>query len=288
MSTALAALIRVVALSGAALMVVGITVWQTKLLDRQFIFFPERELSGTPGDVGLEYEDVFFSTDDGVRLHGWFVPGSSDTTLLWFHGNAGNISHRIDNLLMIHRRLEVNVFIFDYRGYGRSDGDVSEGGMYADAEAALDHLGSRAIGDPDLHNNLVLFGRSLGCAVAVDIATRRKVRGVILESPFTSVRAMVKRSYPYLPSGLLMQLVRARYDSLAKITHVDSPVMVLHGDRDETVPFDMGHELYDAANEPKRFYTIEGAAHNDTFIVGGAPYYEALRKFVEDPTGRPD
>ena len=261
-------------------LIAGFSVRQTNLLDRQFIFFPEREMAGAPGAVGLEYEDVFFSTSDGVKLHGWFVPGESDTTLMWLHGNAGNISDRIDNLLMVHRRLGVNVFIFDYRGYGRSEGTASEKGTYLDAEAALEYLRSRS--DVDLDNGLVLFGRSLGCAVAVELAIRHNFHGIILESPFTSVRAMVKRVYPYLPVGLLMTLVQTRYDSLSKMKDVHSPVMVLHGDRDDTVPLDIGRKLFDAANDPKRFYVIQGASHNDTYLVGGEAYFEALKDFIEE------
>lgn len=132
------------------------------LLDRQFIFFPERELAQTPADLGLAYEDVFFHASDGVRLHGWFVPGEVDTTLVWFHGNAGNIGHRLDNLSLFHHRLKVNVFIFDYRGYGKSEGTISEQGSYMDADAAVEYVRSRRDG------RLILFGRSLGAAVAVE------------------------------------------------------------------------------------------------------------------------
>jgi fermentation-respiration switch protein FrsA (DUF1100 family) len=258
---------------------------QANLLDRHFIFFPERGLDGTPGDVGLAFEDVFFSTSDGVKLHGWFVPGSGDLTLLWFHGNAGNISHRIDNLSLLRRRLGVSVFIFDYRGYGRSEGKASEKGTYLDAQAALDYLRSRDDVGPDLERKLVLFGRSLGCAVAVQMATRHNVYAVILESAFTSIRAMAERAYPYVPVGVLILMVQARYDSLSKIGDVHSPLMVLHGDRDEIAPMELGRELFDAANEPKRFYTIEGAGHNDTYIVGGEAYLDALKAFVDDPVG---
>ena len=267
----------------AILAVAGFSVRHTKLLDRQFIFFPDQELVGTPGDRGLGYEEVFFSASDGVKLHGWFVPGEKKATLLWFHGNAGNISHRLENLELLYSRLGVSVFIFDYRGYGRSEGRASEKGTYLDAEAAIEYLRSRQ--GPDKEQDIVLFGRSLGCAVAVEMATRHQVRGVILESPFTSIRAMGQRAYPYLPVGILSRLVEARYDSLSKIGEVHSPLMIVHGDRDETVPIGLGRELFEAANEPKRFYTIEGAEHNDTYWVGGDAYFDALKRFVENPGG---
>ena len=272
-----------VAIVLAVLLVAGFIGRQTGLLDRHFIFFPDRDLVGTPADLGLAYEDVRFTASDGVELNGWYVPGESDITLLWLHGNAGNISHRLENLHMIRRRLGVSVFIFDYRGYGASAGSPSEAGTYRDAEAAVDYL--RTHQDVDPAENMVVFGRSLGAAVAVDLASRHRVRAVILESPFTSVRSMAQQIYPYLPIGMLIRMVAARYDSLSRIKAVRSPVMVLHGDRDDTVPIENGLELFDAANEPKRFYAIEGAGHNDTYLVGGTPYFEALGSFIEDPDG---
>jgi fermentation-respiration switch protein FrsA (DUF1100 family) len=249
------------------------------LLDKYLIYFPERGLAGTPADVGLEFEDVFFSASDGIRLHGWFVPARSDVTLIYFHGNAGNIGHRVDIVLMLHQRLDVNVFIFDYRGYGRSEGSPSERGFYLDAEAALGYLGSR---QDIVQSKLVFYGHSIGAAVAVEMATRRQAQAVILESPFTSVKAMARRVYPLLsrivPPGLV---VNSKYDSLSKIKRVHSPVLVLHGDRDEIAPFEMGRELFEAANEPKRFYAIKGASHNDTHLAGGAAYYEAIKGFID-------
>ena len=248
------------------------------IIDRQLIYFPERELAASPADVGLDFDDVFLTTSDGTSLHGWYVPGEQRTTLLWFHGNAGNIGDRVENLLLLNRRVGVSVFIFDYRGYGRSDGKPSESGLYLDAEAAIEYLtGELGLA---LQDDVILFGRSLGAAVAVEIAVRHRVRAVILESGFPSVRAMAKRVYPFLPSSLLIRLVEARFDSLSKMPTVHAPVMVLHGDRDSTVPFELGQELFEAANDPKRFYRIEGAEHNDTYHVGGEPYFEALREFV--------
>lgn len=256
------------------------------MFDRQFVFFPSKEITGTPADVGLHFEDVYFRAEDGTRLHGWFVPGRSDDTLVWFHGNAANISNRVYNILLLNRNLGLNVFIFDYRGYGRSEGKPSEKGMYMDAEGALEYLRSRDDIDTE---KLILFGRSLGGAVAVDLATRHRtgnyVRGVIMESSFTSVKAMSRYMRPafafFLPTHLL---VKSRFDSLSKIGRIQSPVMIVHGDRDDTVPIHMGRELFDAANEPKRFYTVKGASHDDTPIVGGKAYFAALREFIDNPS----
>lgn len=254
-------------------------VRQFKLLDRHLLFFPSREVSGDPAQVGLPFEDVRFQAADGVNLHGWFVPGSGDTTLLWFHGNAGNIGDRIENILVLNRSVGVNVFIFDYRGYGLSEGSPSEKGIYLDAEAAIAYLTSRP--DVDRDGGLVVFGRSLGAAVAVEMATRQSFRGVILESPFTSVKAMARRTNPILsrlvPVGLIVQ---SRFDSLAKMSEVVSPILVVHGRADETVPVEMGVALFEAANDPKRLHLIDGAGHNDTYLVGGEDYFEAIEAFI--------
>jgi len=247
------------------------------VIERSFIYFPERELIGEPADYGLEFDDANFATSDGVRLHGWFVPGESDVTWLWCHGNAGNISHRLENLRLLHDELGVRVFIFDYRGYGRSEGSPSEEGTYRDAEAALACVLSR----PDVDaERTVYFGRSLGAAVAVELATRRPPYALILESPLPSIAELARHHYPFLPAG---RLLRTKYDSLSKIANVHVPLLVLHGDQDEVIPFQSGRKLFEAANEPKRFYTIRGAGHNDTYVVGGREYFRALREFVESP-----
>ena len=259
----------------------GFLARQMTFIDQQMIYFPQRTLAATPADAGLEYEDVFLTASDGVGIHGWYVPGERSITLLWFHGNAGNIGDRVENLLLLNRHLRVGVFIIDYRGYGRSEGKPSEKGFYLDAEAAMEYLrGERGL-DPE--NDIVLFGRSLGCGVAVEMAARHRVRAVILESGFPSVRVMAKRIYPFLPSAMLLSLVEARYDSVSKLPKVHAPVMVLHGERDLTVPIELGEELFEAANQPKRFYTIRGADHNDTYHAGGEPYFDALREFVLSP-----
>ena len=272
------ALLRGAATVLLLVVVLGVAARCTSLVDRLFTYFPESDVYQDPGDRGLDYEDATFTTADGVRLHGWFVPGQGEITWVWFHGNAGNISHRVDNLAELHRRLGVNIFIFDYRGYGRSEGRVSEEGTYLDAEAALAYVRSRQ--DVD-HSRLVLFGRSLGCAVAAETALRTQVYAVILESGFTSIHAMARRHYAYLPG--IGSLVQTKYDCLAKIKNVHSPVMVLHGDNDDIAHHEMGRELFEAANPPKRFYTIKGAGHNDTYVVGGPAYYDALSGFLQDP-----
>ena len=275
-----AVLLRRAALVLTAIVVAGALLRYTHVVDRSFIYFPSREIEATPGDAGLDFEDVRFRSSDGIALHGWFVPGAGEATIVWFHGNGGNISHRVGNIRELVARLGANVFIFDYRGYGRSDGSPDEEGTYLDAEAAIAHVRSRDDVDPD---KIIYFGRSLGCAVAAEMAIKHPPRALICESGFTSVKAMTKSVYPFLPG--LQLLVTTKYDTLSKIVRVDAPVMVLHGDRDEIVPFSMSRELFDAAKRPKRFYTIAGAGHNDTYHVGGPPYFEALRQFVDEVIG---
>ncbi len=272
---------RVLAVVVILYVAIGLLLRFTSVIN-QFIYFPDSTIYQDPGDFGLEFEDVYLTTSDGVRIHGWFVPGSGGPTLLWFHGNGGNISNRADNIAGLNRRLGVSILIIDYRGYGLSEGSPDEQGTYLDAEAAVAHALSRSDVDPD---RLVLFGRSLGCAVAAEMAVRHDVYAVVLESPFTSIPAMARRAYPFLPG--LGLLTGNMYDTLGKTARIEAPVMVLHGDSDAIVPFEMGREVFEAAREPKRFYRIRGAGHNDTYAVGGAPYLDALGSFLADPHSQP-
>ncbi len=262
-------------LAAAVIAVLAVVSCRAGMVERYFIYFPDRTLVGDPSDFGMAYEDASFAGSDGVRLHGWFVPGENDVTWLWLHGNAGNISHRLENLRLLHEELGVNLFIFDYRGYGASEGRPSEEGTYLDAEAALAYLQSRSDVSPE---HIVYFGRSLGAAVAVELALRSPPSGLILESPVPSIRYMARRTYGFLPVWLL---VRTRYDTLGKMPEVDVPTIVLHGDRDDIVPIDAGRKVFAAAREPQEFYVIRGAGHNDTYVVGGEAYFDALRRFMQ-------
>jgi hypothetical protein len=257
-----------------------------RFIEKRLIFHPDKSNdSATPDVYGIEYDDVTFRTEDGLNLHGWFVPGKKSLpdadlhTLLWFHGNAGNINHRLDNIMMLYDRVPVNVFIIDYRQYGRSEGKISEKGTYIDARAALAYLHSRKEINQE---KIIFFGRSLGSAVAVELALKEKCRALILETPFTSIKDMGKKLYPFLPISFL---IRTKYDSLAKIGNIKVPILIMHGDQDKLVPFEHGRELYKAANEPKEFYTIPGAGHNDTHIVGGEEYYGVIKNFVNKLDG---
>ncbi len=240
------------------------------------IFYPDSLFIGDPVDWDMPFDDVNFQTSDGLTLHGWFVPGNRRETMLWCHGNAGNISHRLDNLKLLHDRIGINVFIFDYRGYGRSQGRPSEQGTYLDAEAALSYLHSRTDVDS---NSIVIFGRSLGGAVAVDLASRHQCLGLILESTFTSLVDIFEVPIDIAEMGSRMAPIK--YDSFSMIKRIKAPLLMLHGDRDEVVSFESGATLFKAANQPKRFCIIRGAGHNDTYIVGGEEYLKTIRGFVD-------
>lgn len=246
-------------------------------MDKGFIYFPEKKVISTPADVDLRYEDLYLTTGDGVKINAWFVPfEKSRRTLLWFHGNGGNIGNRVDLLSLLHQKLKSNILIIDYRGYGLSEGEISEEGTRTDARAAYDYLLSRKDINPQ---EIVLFGRSLGAAVAIDLAADLKHGALILEAPFTSIKAMAKKTFPFLPTGIIL---KTRYDSISKIKSIRLPLLILHGNRDQVVPFAQGQTLFEAANAPKTFYTIQGAGHNDSYIVGGKGYFEALQRFIVD------
>ena len=245
-------------------------------LERFFVFFPTAEVRYTPGDVGLAYEDVYFPTSDGHRLHGWYIPGATGATLLWFHGNGGNIGHRVEELALVHARLGVNVFIFDYRGYGNSEGSPSERAIYRDARAALAYLQTRPELAPE---QIVYFGRSLGAAVAIELAGDHPPAGLVLVAPFASLGDMARIAYSYLP---LSWLLGNRYDSVARISQLHQPVLILHGDQDEIVPRSQAEKLLKAANPPKSFQVLPGAGHNDTYSAAGDIYWPALSEFLEN------
>jgi len=258
----------------AALLVIAAAML---LFERKLIYFPQRAHDVLPRDLGLAFEDLTLTAEDGVRIHALYLPppGAPRWTVLLAHGNGGNVSHRLDRVLLLQSRLGAAVLLFDYRGYGRSEGSPDEDGTYRDARAAHRWLVEEKRVAPD---RLVLFGESLGSAVALDLALARPCRALVLESPFASVPAMARAVYPFFP---LWPFVRTRYDNEGKVPRLAVPLLVLHGDRDEVVPFSQGRRVFDAAPAPKRFYAIPGAGHNDTYVVGGEAYWTAIRDFLD-------
>ncbi len=251
----------------------------------RLIYFPEtgRDLIATPEQVGLAYESVEIITTDNETLHGWFVPAPGATaakgTVLFFHGNAGNISQRMYYLAML-AELGYATFIFDYRGYGRSSGSPSESGTYLDAQAAWHYL-TVTKGIPPAH--VVLFGESLGGAVAAWLAAREKPGALVLASTFTSVPDMAAKIYPYLPVRLLS---RFEYNTLEYLRSVTCPVFVAHSPQDEIVPFEQGRALFQAAPQPKQFLELQGG-HNDGFIFMREAWIKALADFIGENLGAP-
>ena len=263
------------------------------LFEDRLIYFPAKypagqwEVGNMPageGQIVPRIEDCRFTTADGLSLHGWYctpyrsengalIEAPSGMTLLWFHGNAGNLSHRYDMIRML-MRLPARIFIIDYRGYGRSEGSPSEQGLYVDAQAAWDYLTDER-GIPA--DRIIIFGKSLGGAPAVDLAGKVKSAGLIVQSGFTSVADMAASVLPVFPSALL----RTKMDSINKIANARCPKLFIHSPADEVVPYKLGRRLYEAAPDPKQFYQVRDAPHNATYIIGGEAYLDALRGFIK-------
>ncbi|MCM8856702.1 MAG: alpha/beta hydrolase [Candidatus Thiodiazotropha sp.] len=234
---------------------------------------PSRDVNVSPQQIGLEYESITLHTDDKVKLDGWFIPLENPrATLLFFHGNAGNISHRLGSLKLFHE-LGLAVLIIDYRGYGRSEGTPSEQGIYRDAESAWRYLTmTRNVPESDI----ILFGRSFGGAVAAYLATKHPSMGMVLESTFTSVPDMAAELYPWLPARWL---ARYHYNTRERLVGVNSRLMVIHSRHDEIIPFAHGRTLFDTANEPKDFLELSGD-HNEGFMQNIEHYQQGWDDFI--------
>lgn len=251
-----------------------------RLID-SLVFQPTPGVDLTPSQLGIQGEETYLETEDGIRIHAFYLPSQGATrALLFFHGNAGNASHRLPNAAEL-ARLGVHVLLLDYRGYGASQGSPSEAGAYRDARAGLRHL-TEDRGIPE--RRIILFGRSLGGAVAVDLAAGRDLAGVILESTFPSIRAVTQR----LVGSFLAGLTAGKFDSIGKIERIRAPLLFFHGDRDEIIDFELGRRLFEAAPEPKTFETIVGAGHNNTVEVGGRPYFARIARFLDEVAPEPD
>lgn len=256
------ALLFVALLYGAALLGV-----------RRLVYRPWANFSRTPDAYGWEWEDVRFRAKDGATLHGWYIPGDSHRTVLYCHGNAGNISHGLRRADIL-KSLGVSVFLFDYRGFGESSGRPTESGLYADTEAALDWLQEhKGLSGADT----AVFGRSLGGAAALELAVRRPVAGVLLESTFTSLADVARAFVPYLPAELF---VFNAFDNMRKIERINVPVLIMASIDDEITPFEHGQRLFEEAAEPKFFLTMNGR-HRSHFYRTEQEYVDAIRDFLE-------
>ncbi|MBN1360018.1 MAG: alpha/beta hydrolase [Sedimentisphaerales bacterium] len=243
-------------------------------LQPRLLYRPVRDISFTPADLDLDFEDVTFNASDGVALNGWYVPAAkSRFTILFCHGNGGNIMHRLDTINLFHN-LGLSCFIFDYRGYGKSAGRPTEVGTYRDAEAAYEWL-TRAKRVPA--EQIVLFGRSLGGSVAANLACRVEARALVIESAFTSYPDIGAKFYPYLPVRLFACF---KYNTLAYVSKVRCPILIMHSRDDELVPFEFGTRLFEAAQEPRQFVEIFGG-HNDGFLLSSDIYKDAWIKWLD-------
>ncbi|MCK5580730.1 MAG: alpha/beta hydrolase [Candidatus Omnitrophica bacterium] len=257
--------------------IIGIAglVAYVRFIEATTVFLPSRQILATPKEVGLAYEDVFFQSPGYVPLNGWFVPAGDSpekrSTLLFFHGNAGNIGDRIGKIALFHQ-MGLNVFIFDYRGYGNSQGSSSEKTMYLDAQAAYDYLIAREDVDRE---RIISYGVSLGGAAAVDLAVHRDIACLVLDSTFTSAADMGKIILPIIPSFLL----NIKLDSVSKIKDIEAPKLFIHSIDDEMIPFALGRRLYFAASDPKDFLEINGG-HNDNVAVSQRAFTGGVKAFL--------
>ena len=245
-----------------------------KYFERKSIYFPTKELGTNPADLGLAYEEIFFKAQDGMDLHGWFVPAKrAKATVLFCHGNAGNVSHHLEGVRIFHD-MGISVFIFDYRGYGKSKGHPCETGTYLDGMAAYRYLLSR----PEVKKeSLIIYGKSLGGAIAIDLAKTVEAAALISESTFTSTADMARELYPFLPLGLFMTI---KYDNRSKIQKVTIPKLIIHSLNDEIVPYHHGEELFRLAREPKVFYQMR-RGHNDAILLERDEYFKEVGNFLE-------
>ena len=250
-----------------------------------FLFHPSEVIDATPMQHGLDYEDVRFGGDDGDLLHGWYIPGQGDVIFIWFHGNGGNIRNRLEHVRLMHDHVGGTHLLFDYQGYGLSHGQPSIPGIVADGRAALQLVQERGWAH---QKTVVFFGESLGCAVVIALATDNDGRAgqaahsyaprpdcLILEAPFYSLQAMGQLVLPPLAF-----LVKDDLNSARLISQLQAPLLVIHGTRDNTVPFQQGRDLYELAPSPKQLYVVPNGGHVGLYEVDGHTYFETIREFV--------
>ncbi len=246
-----------------------------KYFEKKGIYYPTKEIILTPADTGLKYEDIFFQTEEGLSLNGWFIPSQNPRgTLLFCHGNAGNISYRVE-IIQIFNKLNLNVFIFDYRGYGKSQGRPSEEGLYRDVRAAYNYLLSREDIDKE---KIVIYGKSIGANVAINLASKVEAAALIADGGFTSAYDMGRKLFPCLP---IKWIIAVRYDAESDIKSVSIPKLIIHSRDDEIIPFKLGRKLFEAAPEPKEFYQMQGT-HNEAIFIQREEYSSRIDSFLRE------
>ncbi|MBT8369021.1 MAG: lysophospholipase [Deltaproteobacteria bacterium] len=243
----------------------------------RFIFKASEDIVSTPNEVGLAYEDVWFTTQDDIKLHAWLVPGEPNKPIVvFFHGNAANISHRVD-ILQYFNEMGFSVFIFDYRGFGKSNGQAnSEENLYIDSRGALNYLKSRGWSA----SRMIYYGRSMGAAASLQMGLEFPPAVVVMEAPFTSMSEIAWHTAPITYALIGWWSIRARFDNINKIEKLTTPVVFIQGNKDHIVPVDMAQRLYERANEPKAFYLIPKGGHSNLYQIGGEKYREIWLKLA--------
>lgn len=259
---------------GYVLAIVVLLVGYVKYLEIRGIFYPLRQIEFTPAFINLSFEDVYIETKDNIRLNGWFIPsGNAKYTILFCHGNAGNIQDRLDKISLL-AGLGLNLFIIDYRGFGRSQGKPSERGLYLDAEAAYGYLVNNRGIKPE---HIILYGESLGSAVVINLAASGvKIAGLIAEGAFSKGKDMAREIYPFLPTFFFSD----KFDSLTRIKKIDAPILFIHSKDDEIVPLALAEKLYRAAQPPKQLIQITGD-HNNAFLLSRQAFLSSIASFIE-------
>jgi fermentation-respiration switch protein FrsA (DUF1100 family) len=250
----------------------GLAFLYIKYLEDHSLYYPSKDIQATPASLDFPFEDVYLKTQDKVTIHAWFIPNpKADYTLYFCHGNAGNISHRLDKIYLLYK-LDLNIFIIDYRGYGRSQGTAYEAGFYRDAAAGYEYLvGKRQIPA----NTIIIYGESLGAAIGIDLASKKEVKALIIEGGFSSGRDMADIIYPFIPTFLISN----KFDCLTKIKHIKAAKLFIHALGDEIVPIALAKKLYAASSQPKYFQELPGS-HNSAFFDSQKEYTSAIKSFL--------
>ena len=258
--------------AGGVLLLFVLLVGTLVLRQERLMFYPTRRLAASPASFGLDATELSVVAEDGVRLHGWWIRGAGRRVLLYFHGNAGNAADRLERARALHDRFGLDIFLVDWRGYGRSEGSPSEEGLQRDGRAVY-----RTAIEAGFHpDQIVLFGESLGGAVAIELGAKWACAGVVLETPFLSARALARVHYPWVP----LSLVQDRWNNEARVADIPVPKLFLLAERDEVAPASQGRRLFETARGVRELLVVPGAHHNDVWIVGGDVYWKAWEKFL--------
>lgn len=254
------------------IIIILLIVGYIKYIENRGVFFPIKNIEITPDFINLPFEDIYIQTKDNIKINGWFISSNNAKyTILFCHGNAGNIADRLDKISLLYG-LGVNIFIIDYRGFGRSQGRPSESGLYLDAEAAYNYLVNiKKI----LAQQIILYGESLGTVAVINLAAKLKVKAIILEGAFSSGKDMARKIYPFLPTFLFSN----KFDSQFAIREIGAPKLFIHSRDDEIVPFNLARKLYDVSREPKQFIEIQGD-HNNAFLDSKETYISSIAAFI--------